>query len=65
MRATVSAPIQQAEARGTPVEILRSNTAAQVRNSLRRVYGLGDDETEETSEFEASRSSYVEEGSIR
>ena len=33
-------PIQQAEARGTPVEILRSSTAAQVRNALARLYGL-------------------------
>jgi hypothetical protein len=33
-------PIQQAEARGTPVEVLRSNTATQVRNSLARLYGV-------------------------
>jgi hypothetical protein len=35
-------PIQQAESRGTPVEILRSNTAAQVRNALGRLYAVGD-----------------------
>jgi nucleoside-triphosphatase THEP1 len=33
-------PIQQAESRGTPVEILRSNTAAQVKNALARLYDL-------------------------
>ncbi|HEV3230921.1 MAG TPA: AAA family ATPase [Candidatus Dormibacteraeota bacterium] len=33
-------PIQHAEARGTPVEVLRSNTATQVRNSLARLYNL-------------------------
>jgi hypothetical protein len=33
-------PIQHAESRGTPVEILRSNTAAQVRNALSRLYDL-------------------------
>ncbi|MHB8509370.1 MAG: AAA family ATPase [Candidatus Dormibacteria bacterium] len=33
-------PIQQAEARGTPIEVLRSNTAAQVRNALARLYNL-------------------------
>src|SRR3979409_2445036 len=31
-------PIQQAEAHGTPVEVLRSNTAEQVRNALERIY---------------------------
>jgi len=33
-------PIQHAESRGTPVEILRSNTAVQVRNALSRLYDL-------------------------
>jgi stage III sporulation protein SpoIIIAA len=33
-------PIQQAESRGTPVEILRSNSAAQVKNALARLYDL-------------------------
>jgi stage III sporulation protein SpoIIIAA len=31
-------PIQQAEAHGTPVEVLRSNTAEQVRSALERIY---------------------------
>jgi stage III sporulation protein SpoIIIAA len=31
-------PIQQAEAHGTPVEVLRSNSAEQVRNALERIY---------------------------
>ena len=40
-------PIQQAEAHGTPVEVLRSSTAAQVRAALARLYGLdAESETE-------------------
>jgi stage III sporulation protein SpoIIIAA len=31
-------PIQQAEAHGTPVEVLRSNSAEQVRSALERIY---------------------------
>jgi stage III sporulation protein SpoIIIAA len=33
-------PIQQAESRGIPVEVLRSNTAAQVKAALSRLYNL-------------------------
>jgi hypothetical protein len=33
-------PIQQAESRGTPVEVLRSNTASQVRAALSRMYNI-------------------------
>ena len=44
-------PIQQAEARGTPVEVLRSNTAAQVRNALSRIYNI-EDETEDEGALE-------------
>jgi hypothetical protein len=35
-------PIQQAESHGTPVEVLRSNTAEQVRAALQRLYHLGE-----------------------
>ena len=35
-------PIQQAESHGTPVEVLRSNSADQVRSALERLYHLGD-----------------------
>ena len=31
-------PIQQAEAHGTPVEVLRTNSAEQVRSALERIY---------------------------
>jgi stage III sporulation protein SpoIIIAA len=37
-------PIQQAESRGTPVEILRSSTAAQVRSALGRLYGVAEED---------------------
>jgi stage III sporulation protein SpoIIIAA len=33
-------PIQQAESHGTPVEVLRSNSAEQVRSALARLYNL-------------------------
>jgi hypothetical protein len=33
-------PIQQAESHGTPVEVLRSNSAEQVRSALERLYNL-------------------------
>ena len=33
-------PIQQAEAHGTPVEVLRSNSAEQVRSALERIYQI-------------------------
>ena len=36
-------PIQQAEAQGTPVEVLRTNSAAQVETVLRRIYQLDED----------------------
>ena len=36
-------PIQQAEASGTPVEVLRSNSPAQVRNALARLYDIPED----------------------
>jgi stage III sporulation protein SpoIIIAA len=35
-------PIQQAESHGTPVEVLRSNSAEQVRGALERLYNLGE-----------------------
>jgi hypothetical protein len=35
-------PIQQAESHGTPVEVLRSNSADQVRGALERLYNLGE-----------------------
>jgi stage III sporulation protein SpoIIIAA len=35
-------PIQQAEAHGTPVEVLRTNSAAQVETVLRRIYQIED-----------------------
>ena len=35
-------PIQQAEAQGTPVEVLRTNSAAQVETVLRRIYQIED-----------------------
>ncbi len=35
-------PIQQAESHGTPVEVLRSNSADQVRSALERLYNLSD-----------------------
>ena len=39
-------PIQQAEAQGTPVEVLRTNSAAQVETVLRRLYQIPDDPVE-------------------
>jgi stage III sporulation protein SpoIIIAA len=42
-------PIQQAEARGTPVEVLRTNSVAQVENVLRRIYQIEDDGADEES----------------
>ena len=40
-------PIQQAEAQGTPVEVLRTNSAAQVETVLRRLYQIPDDTAED------------------
>jgi hypothetical protein len=37
-------PIQQAESRGTPVEVLRSNSASQVKSALSRMYNLPTDD---------------------
>jgi len=36
-------PIQQAESQGTPVEVLRTNSAAQVETVLRRIYQIPDE----------------------
>ena len=40
-------PIQQAESNGTPVEVLRTNSAAQVETVLRRIYQIEDDPSPE------------------
>jgi stage III sporulation protein SpoIIIAA len=40
-------PIQQAESAGTPVEVLRTNSAAQVETVLRRIYEIPDVPSEE------------------
>jgi len=40
-------PIQQAESQGTPVEVLRTNSAAQVETVLRRIYQIPDGESED------------------
>ena len=42
-------PIQQAEAQGTPVEVLRTNSAAQVETVLRRIYEIPDDPINEAT----------------
>ncbi|MFN2464728.1 MAG: AAA family ATPase [Candidatus Dormibacteria bacterium] len=42
-------PIQQAESHGTPVEVLRTNSAAQVETVLRRIYEIQDDARDEES----------------
>ena len=40
-------PIQQAESQGTPVEVLRTNSAAQVETVLRRIYQIPDEQGDE------------------
>ncbi len=46
-------PVRSAEATGIPIQVLRSNTVAQIKGALARVYGVEDVDSTETALEEA------------
>ena len=46
-------PVRSAEATGIPIQVLRSNTVAQIKGALARVYGVEDTDPTETALEEA------------
>jgi hypothetical protein len=46
-------PVRSAEATGIPVQVLRSNTVAQIKGALARVYGVAEQDATENALDEA------------